>query len=174
MAVAQTLPGSLPPVLTISELPPAASDELAARYQLSVVHVNDGQPIPGSFWGEPEAGIIGCNVYVRGDTPVHSLLHELCHLVCMDPLRRACLNRDAGGDDVEESAVCYLQVSLADELPGVGRQRLMQDMDAWGYSFRLGSTQRWFHEDAEDARRWLLRHALLKPGGAPVFRLRGS
>ncbi len=44
---------------------------------------------------------------------------------------------------------------MADQLPGVGRDRLMQDMDAWGYSFRLGSTRAWFEGDAEDARQWL-------------------
>ncbi len=56
----------------------------------------------------------------------------------------------------EESAVCYLQVLLADELPGVGRARLMDDMDAWGYSFRLGSTRAWFETDAEETRQWLV------------------
>ena len=50
---------------------------------------------------------------------------------------------NAGGDDLEESAVCFLQVILADFLDGVGRDRLMRDMDAWGYSFRLGSTAAW-------------------------------
>ena len=33
---------------------------------------------------------------------------------------------------------------------------MMQDMDSWGYSFRLGSAQAWFERDAEDARHWLL------------------
>jgi hypothetical protein len=50
---------------------------------------------------------------------------------------------------------------LADAIPGVGRERLMADMDAWGYSFRLGSTKAWFERDAEDARNWLLQHGLL-------------
>jgi hypothetical protein len=48
-----------------------------------------------------------------------------------------------------------LQIVLADGLPGVGSDRLMADMDAWGYSFRLGSTRAWFENDAEDARAWL-------------------
>ncbi|RZA32723.1 MAG: hypothetical protein EOP92_24595, partial [Lysobacteraceae bacterium] len=56
---------------------------------------------------------------------------------------------------------CYLQIVLADGLPGVGRDRLMADMDAWGYSFRLGSTQAWFEHDAEDARAWLATRGLL-------------
>ena len=59
----------------------------------------------------------GNTLYVRADTPVHSLLHELSHYVCMTPERRAGLDRDAGGDDAEECAVCYLQILLADELP---------------------------------------------------------
>jgi hypothetical protein len=48
----------------------------------------------------------------------------------------------------------------------------MSDMDAWGYSFRLGRTQLWFEDDAEDARKWLLEQRLLSDSGMPVFRLR--
>ncbi len=94
----------------------------------------------------------GDTLFARLDTPVHSVLHEASHYVCMTPERRAGLDRDAGGDDPEESAVCYLQILLADALDEVGSERLMQDMDAWGYSFRLGSTRAWFEGDAEDAR----------------------
>ena len=43
-------------------------------------------------------------------------------------------------------------VLLADQLAGYDRERMMNDMDAWGYSFRLGSTQAWVERDAEDAR----------------------
>ena len=75
--------------------------------------------------------------------------------------RRAGLHTDAGGDDVEECAVCYLQILLADRLPGVGRARLMRDMDAWGYSFRLGSARAYVDEDAQDAWHWLERAGLI-------------
>jgi len=105
---------------------------------------------------------------------VHSMLHEVCHIICMSKERRAHLDRDAGGDDLEESAVCYLQIVLADFLAGVGRQRLMLDMDAWGYSFRLGSTERWFTEDADDAKAWLVAEGLLVSTGEPLFCLRGE
>ena len=80
----------------------------------------------------------------------------------MDADRRGGLYTDAGGDDIEESAVCYLQILLADRLPVVGRARLMRDMDAWGYSFRLGSTASWFETDADDARAWLRSRGLLQ------------
>ena len=102
---------------------------------------------------------------------MHSVLHEASHYICMTPERRAGLDRDAGGDDDEESAVCYLQVLLADELPGVGRARLMQDMDAWGYSFRLGSTRAWFEADAGDARDWLERCGITDAAGGLTRRL---
>lgn len=128
--------------------------------------------ITGSFWGDSEAGIVALSVYVREDTPVHSLLHESCHTICMTRERREQLDRDAGGDDLEESAVCYLQIVLADQLEDVGRERLMQDMDAWGYSFRLGDTASWFHTDAEDAHEWLVNNGLLHSSGEPAFRLR--
>jgi hypothetical protein len=86
----------------------------------------------------------------------------------MDDERLARLNRDAGGDDLEECAVCYLQILLADALPGVGRKRIMQDMDQWGYSFRLGSTAAWFEQDSLDARKWLESNALIGANGRPA------
>ena len=126
-----------------------------------LVAVEDDAPIPGSYWGEPEAGIIGSTVHVRGDTPVHSMLHEACHLLVLPPERRAAVHTDATDSVAEEDATCYLQIVLADALPGVGRARLMADMDAWGYTYRLGSTRAWFEQDAEDARHWLLERGLL-------------
>jgi hypothetical protein len=79
----------------------------------------------------------------------------------MAPGRRAVLHTDAGGDYDEENAVCYLQILLARQIPAVGQERLMRDMDAWGYSFRLGSAANWFEQDADDARCWLQRHGLI-------------
>ena len=142
---------------------------LLKRYGMELVLVSPQEVIPGSYWGESEAGLKGDRLYARMDTPVHSILHEACHYICMAPERRAGLDRDAGGDDLEESAVCYLQVVLADALPGVGRRRLCADMDAWGYSFRLGSTQAWFEGDAEDARGWLREHGVIDGGDRPTW-----
>ena len=161
-------------VLTVADVRFSKLVELLGRFGLSLRLLGDDAPITGSFWGEPEAGIVGRSVFVRLDTPVHSLLHETCHVICMNEQRRAGLERDAGGDDIEEAAVCYLQVVLADYLPGVGRDRLMRDMDAWGYSFRLGSSRAWFESDAEDARAWLLERKLLIEAGTPAFVLRKS
>ena len=160
------------PVLLVADVRFSKLSQLLGRFGLSLNLLDDDSSITGSFWGEPEAGIVNRCVYVRLDTPIHSLLHETCHLICMDEKRRAHLERDAGGDDPEEAAVCYLQIVLADYLPGVGRDRLMQDMDAWGYSFRLGSSRAWFESDAADARAWLLDHGLLGANGAPAFMLR--
>lgn len=134
---------------------------LLARHDLQLHHVAAGAAIPGSYWGEPEAGIIASNVYVRDDTPVHSMLHEACHLIVLPPERRAQVHTDATDSVPEEDATCYLQIVLAGELPGVGSERLMADMDAWGYTYRLGSTRAWFEQDAEDARAWLIERGLL-------------
>lgn len=87
----------------------------------------------------------------------------------MTSARRAALDTDAGGDDAEENAVCYLSVLLSERLPGYGAAMLWREMDAWGYSFRLGSAERWFREDADDAREWLLTHRIIDPAD----RLRG-
>jgi hypothetical protein len=159
-------------VLQVCDIDCKVLATLLARFELELVLLPHAAAIDGSYWGEPEAGITGCRVHVRPDTPVHSLLHETCHAICMTADRRAALHTDAGGDDLEESAVCYLQIILAGFLPGVGRQRLMQDMDAWGYSFRLGSTANWFERDASDARDWLEKAGLLAPDGEPSWVLR--
>lgn len=154
-----------PCVLELGALVPGAAAALLARYGLELVAVPAGAAIPGSYWGEPEAGVIAHQVFARADTPVHSLLHEACHLIVAGPERRAHIHTDASDCQLEEDATCYLQVLLADALEGVGRERLMADMDAWGYSFRLGSTRAWFEHDAGDARGWLATRGLL-PGGA--------
>lgn len=139
---------------------------------LEPLPVPAGEQIPGSYWGAPEAGLLGSRIYLRDDTPVHSALHEAAHFICMDAERRAGLDTDAGGDDAEEDAVCYLQVLMADQLAGITRAQLFTDMDSWGYSFRLGSARAWFDADAADARGWLLRHGLIDAAGALTWRLR--
>ncbi|WP_430390764.1 hypothetical protein [Dyella sp. 20L07] len=156
-------------VMRLGELGFAAPTSLLARYGLQLERVASGEAIPGSFWGDEEAGIIGIIVYARDDTPVHSLLHEAGHLIVLPADRRAAVHTDATDSIDEEDATCYLQIVLADELPGVGRQRLMTDMDAWGYSFRLGSAQAWFEQDAVNAREWLVERGLLDEAGRPVF-----
>ncbi|HVC17115.1 MAG TPA: hypothetical protein VNE18_07415 [Rhodanobacter sp.] len=152
-------------VLRVGQIGFDAPAALLARFDLRLQRVAAGAPIPGSFWGDEEAGIIGATVHARDDTPVHSLLHEACHLIVLAPARRAAVHTDATDSIEEEDATCYLQIVLADHLPGVGRDRLMADMDAWGYSFRLGSTCAWFEQDADDARRWLVDRHLLTADG---------
>jgi hypothetical protein len=161
-----------PTVLPVAAIGLAPLADLLARFGLEATLVPDGGSIPGSYWGEPEAGLLGSTVYVRSDTPVHSVLHEACHIVCMTAERRAGLATDAGGDFDEENAVCYLQIRLAEQLPGVGAYRLMNDMDAWGYTFRLGSTRAWFGTDTDAERRWLRQHGIVDDSGQVTFRLR--
>lgn len=161
-------------MLICGDLSEAAIGSLLACYSMCPVRVVAGAAIPGSYWGVPEAGLIGDAIYYRDDTPVHSLLHETAHYICATPSRRRSLHTDAGGDDLEESAACYLQLLLADLLPGVERERLFRDMDDWGYSFRLGTTLRWFEEDAADARLWLVHAGILGPDGLRVGSLRAQ
>jgi hypothetical protein len=152
-------------VLRLQDIDPAALAQLLKRFGLTLTLVPVAQAIAGSYWGESEAGLKGAALFARPDTPVHSVLHESSHFMCMSPERRAALDRDAGGDDLEEAAVCYLQILLAAELADIGSARLMQDMDRWGYSFRLGNTRAWFAEDAADARAWLERHRIVDADG---------
>ena len=146
---------------------------LLTRYGLDLRLVAAAEPIPGSYWGESEAGLRGSCLFARIDTPLHSLLHEAAHYICMSPERRVGLNRDAGGDDAEECAVCYLQILMADALPDVAREQFYVDMDQWGYSFRLGSASAWFELDAADARSWLLEHGVIDERARLTGALRG-
>ena len=159
-------------VLRVSDVAIDSVRALLHRFELSLEIQAPDENISGSFWGDSEAGIVATIVYVRDDTPIHSLLHEASHVICMTPERREGLNKDAGGDDLEEAAVCFLQILLADHIAEVGSERLMRDMDSWGYSFRLGSTRRWFEDDAEDARTWLLAQRLIDASGRLSFQLR--
>jgi len=155
-------------MLGCDEIDAARLAALLARYGLTLVRVAEHAPIPGSYWGESEAGLVGQDIYMRHDTPLHSVLHEACHVACMDATRRAALHTDAGGDYAEEDAVCFLQIILAGYL-GITTQAICADMDAWGYTFRLGSAHSWFAQDADDARAWLVQHGLLLESGAPTW-----
>jgi len=142
------------------------------RYDLHLNPIPEGHDIPGSFWGDEEAGVINNQLYYRTDTPIHSVLHEACHYICMDQQRREKLNTDAAGDYDEENAVCYLQIILAGCLVDYSYEKMFKDMDEWGYSFRLGSARRWFHEDAQDAENWLITHRLIDENLQPLWRCR--
>lgn len=159
-------------MLTCSQLGYPPLQQLLARFGLQLEIIADQQAIPGSWFGEPEAGVIGTSLYVRGDTPVHSALHESCHVICMDKERRAQLHTNVGGDYDEENAVCYLQILLADHIDGCDRKTMLQDMDDWGYSFRLGSSRAWFEQDAEDACQWLISHNIITQDKTPCWCLR--
>ncbi|MDD9893661.1 MAG: hypothetical protein OXT49_09185 [Gammaproteobacteria bacterium] len=137
--------------------------DLLTAYKLTLKPIREGNPIPASFWGESEAGIIGNSVYQRPDTPLHSVLHESCHYICMDSQRRYALDTDAGGTYEEENAVCYLQILLAGLIEGYSSTQMCKDMDDWGYTFRLGSAQAWFEADADDAKAFLELHNLVGP-----------
>lgn len=158
--------------MPVSELESQALQQLLSTYQIQLEIIHEQQDIPGSFWGDSEAGLIENRLIVRPDTPAHSLLHEACHFICMSPSRRHNLHTNAGGDYDEENAVCYLQILLASQLPPLNSDRLMADMDAWGYSFRLGSARAWFERDAGDAHDWLLRYGIISSDGTPTGNLR--
>ena len=157
---AKAAPTKSSDVLRLHDIDFADAEALLARYGLTLERVADDAPIPGSYWGEPEAGLIGDTVYVRSDTPVHSLLHEAAHLIVLPPERRALVHTDATDSIEEEDAVCVLQSLLGDALPGVGGERVLADMDAWGYTFRLGSARDYVRHDAQAAWSWLMERGL--------------
>jgi len=149
-----------------------ALTKLLSRYGIEVISLADDAAIPGSFFGEREAGLIGKQLFLRSDTPVHSALHEAGHFICMDPTRRQQLHTNAEGDYDEENGVCYLQILLAGFIKTLGRARMLRDMDRWGYTFRLGSAKAWFEQDADDAREWLLKHGVINQRQEPTWQLR--
>lgn len=146
--------------------------KLLQPYGIEIRQVEENETIPGSFFGEREAGLLDNQLLLRLDTPVHSALHEAGHYICMDNQRRTTLDTDAAGDYDEENGVCYLQILLSDFLPEMGKQRMMLDMDSWGYSFRLGSAKAWFEQDAEDAQQWLIKHQVIDENNQPTWKLR--
>ena len=148
-------------VLPVHEIAFTDAAALLARYDLALERVADDAPIPGSYWGAPEAGLIGNTVFVRNDTPVHSLLHEAAHLIVLPAERRMAVHTDATDSVEEEDAVLVLQALLAGELPGVGATRILADMDAWGYTFRLGSARAYVEHDATAAWAWLAERGLI-------------
>jgi len=156
-------------VMLCTEIPIEVLHQFWSKYELTIINNDDNYPIPGSFWGDSEAGLIGNKLYIRHDTPLHSLFHEACHYICMDRHRRETLHTNAGGDYDEENAVCYLQILLAEQLQGFSSQRMMQDMNSWGYSFRLGSSERWFSDDAKEAKDWLIRNNIITPSIAITY-----
>jgi hypothetical protein len=159
-------------MLRMGGLDRAAVGMLLGRYGLDLRMVLLGDAIPGSYWGDSEAGLKGSTLFARPDTPLHSVLHEAAHFICMAPERRAGLDTNAGGDDAEECGVCYLQLLLSCALPQCGFARACIDMDEWGYSFRLGSTRAWFEQDAADARLWLLDAGIIDADGRLTGRCR--
>lgn len=160
--------------MTVRELGERGLRELLGRYGLGLGLCESDCEIPGSYWGAPEAGLIGDKVFASEETPVHSVLHEACHYLCMTPARRVALHTDAGGDYDEENCVCFMQIILANALAGFGQARMLRDMDSWGYSFRLGSAAAWFSSDAGDARARLRRWGLLDASDQPTWRVRSQ
>ena len=49
---------------------------------------------------------------------------------------------------------------------------LVADMDAWGYTFRLGNARAWFESDAADACIWLRQNGVIDDRNHPTFRTR--
>ncbi len=147
-------------VSLVSELPKGSVESFLIPLKMAFVAIPLGKKIPGSFWGDSEAGLISNRLYARPDTPLHSVLHETCHFLCMDDQRKTKLHTNAGGDYDEENAVCYLQILLAATLQGYSSEQCMNDMDLWGYTFRLGSAKKWFVDDADEAKRWLTSRQL--------------
>ncbi len=158
-------------ILFCSNINLANLQSLLDRYKLTIITVDDDAAIPGSFWQPPEAGLIDNTLYIRNDTPVHSALHESCHYICMDQQRREKLHTDAGGSAIEESGVCYLQILLSDFIPEMKQKRMLDDMDEWGYSFRLGSAKAWFEDDAEDAFEWLQSNNIITANNVPTWKV---
>ena len=159
-------------ILTCADINLKQLQDLLGKYNLEIITVDDNEEIPGSWFGDSEAGIIKNKLYIRMDTPVHSALHESCHYICTDETRRKNLHTDAGGDYDEENGVCYLQILLADFIPDFGRKRMFEDMDEWGYTFRLGSSKAWFNEDAEDAEKLLINYKIINTSKKILWNLR--
>lgn len=153
---------------------PEAIRPLLDKYHLGLTVVEKGSDIPHSFWGAPEAGRLQSELFAREDTPLHSIMHELAHYVCMTNLQRNSGAIDAGGSALIEDACCYLQILWSDAYgPTKFNKHIhLHDMDQWGYSFRLGSATRWFYADSDDARNWLFQNNIINHLNEPTWEMR--
>jgi hypothetical protein len=61
---------------------------------------------------------------------------------------------------------------LADEVEGYDQEQLLNDIDAWGYSFRMVSAHRRFTHYAEEVQKWLIDHNILNIHGELTWNLR--
>ncbi len=135
-------------VTSLGDIEPAAIERLLTAFGLSLAGVAPGASIPGSYWGDSEAGLVGDRLFARADTPVHSLLHELGHYVCMDPTAARCARhrcgrrRRRGSGRVLPAGVARRRACEASAASAASR-----DMDTWGYSFREGSARAWLAGD---------------------------
>ncbi|PWQ98918.1 hypothetical protein [Leucothrix arctica] len=159
-------------VLRLSEVSSVELKSLLEKYDLQLIISPLNEAIPGSFWGDEEAGLIHNKVYARLDTPIHSIFHESCHFICMTQARREQLHTNAGGTQDEENAVCYLQLLLCNEIGAITAEKMMGDMDTWGYNFMLGSCRAWFEQDAKDSSQWLIDHKIISNDETPTYLLR--
>lgn len=150
-------------VLLASQIDVSILVDTFEPHGLAMQAVADARAIPGSHWGECEAGLIKHTLYYRSDTPVHSIMHEAGHWLMMDEARRESLHTDARGSQSEEDAVCYLQVLMSDLIPQMGREKMFADMDSWGYNFMAGSAKAWFNKDAADAKATLMARLQSQP-----------
>ena len=96
-------PIQIPQVLRLGEFDFNQLSALLARFDLKLDICTDGESIPGSYWGDDEAGLRANHLYARSDTPVHSILHEACHYICVSAARRQNLDTNAGSDNAEET-----------------------------------------------------------------------
>ena len=55
----------------------------------------------------------------------------------------------------------FLQIFLSDCICCYSRSQIIQDMDNWGYNFRLGSTNEWLQQEAKDTMQWLQNYNII-------------
>ena len=123
---------------------------LLARYGLAARARRRRRADPRQLLGRTRSRPDRPRVHARDDTPVHSLLHEAAHLIVLPPERaRRAYRRHRFGRGRRRRLRAAV---AARRRPARRRPRaLMADMDAWGYTFRLGSARAYFERDAEDA-----------------------
>jgi len=68
-------------MLLVNAIDRLSLELLLDRYGLALHMVAPDEVIPGSYWGEREAGLIGAKIFARLDTPLHSVLHESAHFI---------------------------------------------------------------------------------------------
>jgi hypothetical protein len=128
----------------VRDLPSASLDALRRRLaafgvrtvELDFMSRSRLDPV-GQFAFHLDTAILGSTVFFRPGAEVDELTHEGCHVAVIPREHRSSVAGDATRwpGYIDEVAIMWLQVELQRDVPGLGVEVALAEMDRIGYSF---------------------------------------